>query len=91
MIILSIFTSVATVAAIYFAAQNGKLSSTVEDKEMVLNALRAQSESDKLTIQSLNRRISHLESMNTASVKSTVTDTPSVPKRSRKPKAPKQA
>ena len=88
MIILSIATAIAAACAIYFAVRNGKLSSTIEDKEMVLLALRRQSESDKLKIAELLQRISHLETRATATVEAVK---PAAPRKSRKPKTTPQA
>jgi hypothetical protein len=87
MIIVSIIAVVAVGAALYFVVQNGKLSSQIEDKEMVASALRGQVESDKLKISSLQQEIAMLRvdrSMAKEAAK------PSAPRRRPAKKLPKQ-
>jgi hypothetical protein len=88
MIIVSIIAVVAVGAALYFVVQNGKLSSIIEDKEMVANALRAQVEADKLKIASLKLEVemSHQRSAN----KPVEVQKASAPRRRPAKKSPKQ-
>ena len=83
MIILTSLTIVSIGAAVYFVVQNGKLSSQIDDKEMVISALQRQAETDKRKIAELRLE---LEMTHTASKPVATEQKPA----SRKPRKPKQ-
>jgi hypothetical protein len=55
--VLTVGMALAIVAAVYFAVQVNDLTAEVSDKTMIVNALRAQSERDRLTISELKASI----------------------------------
>lgn len=80
--ILTVALVLAIACAAYFGINAKKYSSQVLDKEMVINALRAQSESDKI-------KISELQTSSTSSRLVSNDQIPSTKRR--KPRQPKQA
>jgi hypothetical protein len=87
-LISTVALALAIAAAVYFGVEASKYSSQVLDKEMVISALQAQLESDKIKIAEMQRI---LDKQKSAAVVSTSTE--SVQKttsRRRKPKQPKQ-
>jgi hypothetical protein len=88
MIIVTFIAVAAFGAAAYFVVQNGRLSSIIEDKEMVAQALRAQVESDKLKIAALKLEIEM--SQNRSANKPVEVQKANTPRRRPAKKAPKQ-